>query len=114
MLKAVAKKLSVLVGEKQHLIARLGGEEFGILFAGLDIQAAYEYCDHVREQISKVRVVVDDEDISVTISMGLAKISGSESFDNYLNAADQYLYLAKHSGRNRVFSDYQVTKIMAS
>ena len=114
VLKAVAKKLSVLVGEKQHLIARLGGEEFGILFAGLDIQAAYEYCDHVREQISKVRVVVDDEDISVTISMGLAKISGSESFDNYLNAADQYLYLAKHSGRNRVFSDYQVTKIMAS
>jgi diguanylate cyclase (GGDEF)-like protein len=114
VLKAVAKKLSVLVGEKQHLIARLGGEEFGILFAGLDIQQAYEYCDHIRSEISRVRIVVDDEDISVTISMGLANISGSETFDNYLNAADQYLYLAKHSGRNRVFSDYQVTKIMAS
>jgi diguanylate cyclase (GGDEF)-like protein len=114
VLKAVAKKLSLLVGEKKHLIARLGGEEFGILFAGLDIQAAFEYCDHIRSEISKVRIVVDDEDISVTISMGLANISGSETFDNYLNAADQYLYLAKHSGRNRVFSDYQVTKIMAS
>jgi diguanylate cyclase (GGDEF)-like protein len=114
VLKAVAKKLTVLVGEKQHLIARLGGEEFGILFAGLDIQGAYEYCDYIRSEIAKVRIVVDDEDISVTISMGLANISGSETFDNYLNAADQYLYLAKHSGRNRVFSDYQVTKIMAS
>ncbi|MDB5525276.1 MAG: diguanylate cyclase response regulator [Rhizobium sp.] len=114
VLKAVAKKLMVLVGEKQHLVARLGGEEFGILFAGLDSQAAYQYCDQIRSEISEVRVVVDDEDISVTISMGLANISGSESFDNYLNAADQYLYLAKHSGRNRVFSDYQVTKIMAS
>lgn len=114
VLKAVAKKLNLLVGEKKHLVARLGGEEFGILFAGLDIQAAYEYCDHVRSEVSKVCVVVDDEDISVTISMGLANISGSETFDNYLNAADQYLYLAKHSGRNRVFSDYQVTKIMAS
>jgi PleD family two-component response regulator len=45
--------------------------------------------------------------------MGLAAISGSEDFDNYLNAADQYLYLAKHSGRNQVFSDYQVKRIMA-
>lgn len=114
VLKAVAKKLSLLVGEKQHLIARIGGEEFGILFSGIDIEAAFEYCDHIRSEISKVRIVVDDEDISVTISMGLATISGSETFDNYLNAADQYLYLAKHSGRNRVFSDYQVTKIQAS
>ena len=46
--------------------------------------------------------------------MGLANISELETFDNYLNAADQYLYLAKHSGRNRVFSDYQVSKIQAS
>ena len=57
---------------------------------------------------------MDDEDISVTISMGLASISDAETFDNYLNAADQYLYLAKHSGRNRVFSDYQVSRIAAS
>jgi diguanylate cyclase (GGDEF)-like protein len=114
VLKAVAKKLSTLVGETQHLVARLGGEEFGILCSGLDIQAAFEYCDFIRSEISNVRIVVDDEDLSVTISMGLANITGSETFDNYLNAADQYLYLAKHSGRNRVFSDYQVAKIMAS
>jgi diguanylate cyclase (GGDEF)-like protein len=114
VLKAVAKKLAVLIGEKQHLVARLGGEEFGILLAGLDVQEAFQYCDNVRSEISNVSVVVDDEDISVTISMGLANISGSETFDNYLNAADQFLYMAKHSGRNRVFSDYQVTKIMAS
>lgn len=114
VLKAVARKLSALVGEKQHLVARLGGEEFGILFAGLDIQSAFEYCEHIRSEIARIRVVVDDQDLAVTISMGLANISGSETFDNYLNAADQYLYLAKHSGRNRVFSDYQVTKILAS
>jgi len=99
---------------RSDVIGRLGGEEFGILFSGLDIQGAFEYCDHIRSEIAKVRIVVDDEDISVTISMGLANISESETFDNYLNAADQYLYLAKHSGRNRVFSDYQVLKIAAS
>jgi diguanylate cyclase (GGDEF)-like protein len=114
VLKAVSKRLLAVIGEKRHMVARLGGEEFGILYCGLDIQEAYEFCDHIREEIAKVRVVVDDEDLSITVSMGLATISASETFDNYLNAADQYLYLAKHSGRNQVFSDYQVTKIMAS
>jgi diguanylate cyclase (GGDEF)-like protein len=114
VLKAVAKKLCTLVGERPHLVARLGGEEFGVLFAGMNIEAAYQYCERIRSEVSRVRIVVDDEEISVTVSIGLANITAAENFDNYLNAADQYLYLAKHSGRNRVFSDYQVTRIMAS
>lgn len=113
VLKTLSKRLRAIVGEKQHLVARLGGEEFGILFSGLDIQQAYEFCDRIRTEIAKVRIIVDDEELSVTVSMGLAAISGSENFDNYLNAADQYLYLAKHSGRNQVFSDYQVARIIA-
>ncbi|MGV3549572.1 GGDEF domain-containing response regulator [Rhizobium sp.] len=114
VLKAVSRKLLQLVGEKQHLPARIGGEEFALLLTHMDIEQAYEFCERVRIEISKVKVAIDDEDISVTVSMGLAMISESETFDNYLNAADQYLYLAKHSGRNRVFSDYQVLKIAAS
>ena len=114
VLKAVSRKILQLVGEKQHLPARIGGEEFAILFTNLDIQAAYEFCERIRIEIAAIKVVVDDEDLSVTISMGLASISDAETFDNYLNAADQYLYLAKHSGRNRVFSDYQVARIAAS
>jgi diguanylate cyclase (GGDEF)-like protein len=114
VLKAVSRKILALVGEKQHLPARIGGEEFAILFTNLDIEQAYEFCERIRMEIAAIRVVVDDEDLSVTISMGLASISDAETFDNYLNAADQYLYLAKHSGRNRVFSDYQVARIAAS
>jgi diguanylate cyclase (GGDEF)-like protein len=114
VLKAVSRRLLQLVGEKQHLPARIGGEEFALLLTNMDIEQAYEFCERIRIDISKTKIVVDDEDLSVTVSMGLAHISGSETFDNYLNAADQYLYLAKHSGRNRVFSDYQVLKIAAS
>jgi diguanylate cyclase (GGDEF)-like protein len=113
VLKAVSRKLLQIVGENQHLAARIGGEEFGLLLTHMDIEEAYEFCERIRIEISKVRVAIDDEDISVTVSMGLATISEFETFDNYLNAADQYLYLAKHSGRNRVFSDYQVLKIAA-
>jgi diguanylate cyclase (GGDEF)-like protein len=114
VLKAVSRKILQLVGEKQHLPARIGGEEFAILFTSLDIESAYEFCERIRKEVARIKVVVDDEDISVTVSMGLASISDAETFDNYLNAADQYLYLAKHSGRNRVFSDYQVARIAAS
>lgn len=114
VLKAVSRRLLQLVGEKQHLPARIGGEEFALLLTNMDIEQGYEFCERIRMDIAKTKIVVDDEDISVTVSMGLANISGSETFDNYLNAADQYLYLAKHSGRNRVFSDYQVLKIAAS
>jgi diguanylate cyclase (GGDEF)-like protein len=114
VLKAVSRRLLQLVGEKQHLPARIGGEEFALLLTNMNIEQAYEFCERIRMDIAKTKIVVDDEDISVTVSMGLASISESETFDNYLNAADQYLYLAKHSGRNRVFSDYQVLKIAAS
>lgn len=114
VLKAVARKLLQIVGEKHHLPARIGGEEFALLLTNMDVEQGYLFCDRIRTEISMTRIAVDDEDISVTVSMGLAAISESETFDNYLNAADQYLYLAKHSGRNRVFSDYQVKKNAAS
>jgi diguanylate cyclase (GGDEF)-like protein len=114
VLRAVARTLRELVGEKPHLVARLGGEEFGILFAGLDIQSAYAFCEHIRAEVARMRVSIDDNDLAVTISIGLANITAVESFDNYMNAADQFLYLAKHSGRNRVFSDCQVATSMAS
>jgi diguanylate cyclase (GGDEF)-like protein len=114
VLKAVSRKLLQLVGEKNHLPARIGGEEFALLLTNMDVEQAFDFCERIRLDIAKTRIVIDDEDLTVTVSMGLAAISGAESFDNYLNAADQYLYLAKHAGRNRVFSDYQVQKIAAS
>ena len=50
-------------------------------------------------------IKTDDGDVKVTVSIGLAEIADKESFDNYLNAADQFLYMAKSAGRNRVFSE---------
>ena len=114
VLKAVSRKLLSLVGEDQHLVARLGGEEFGILFAGIDVESAFNFCQLIRTEIGNTRIVADEEDLSITVSMGLATINGAETFDNYLNAADQYLYMAKNSGRNRIYSDYQMARTLAS
>lgn len=110
VLKAVAKRLTKLVGDKYHLTARLGGEEFAILFANLDIKAATEYCESIRKAIENTVVIAKDQELSVTVSIGVAEIVDDESFANYLNAADQYLYMAKSSGRNCVFSDYTINQ----
>ncbi len=113
VLKHVAKRLSVLVGE-DHLLARLGGEEFGVLFNGCDVRRAFAFCDALRLELAKSRIVADDEELTITVSIGLATIETSEAFENYLHAADQFLYMAKHAGRNRVISELALLDALAS
>ncbi|QFY60492.1 diguanylate cyclase [Rhizobium grahamii] len=109
VLTAVARRLATIFEGSDNLLSRLGGEEFAILFPMLDSSAATKLCDEIRSDISRLKVTADDEDLSVTVSIGVAEISDYETFDNYLNAADQFLYMAKHKGRNLVFSDVKLT-----
>jgi diguanylate cyclase (GGDEF)-like protein len=113
VLKAVAKRLRAQVGE-EHLLARLGGEEFGILFNNLSVADAGSFCEDLRLDLASAKVIADDEELSVTVSIGLATIESHETFDNYLNAADQFLYMAKYAGRNRIVSELTLLNSMAS
>jgi diguanylate cyclase (GGDEF)-like protein len=110
VLKAVANRLAAMFEGSDNLLSRLGGEEFAILFPMMDSMAATKLCDEIRSDISRMKVTADDEELTVTVSIGVAEISGYETFDNYLNAADQFLYMAKHKGRNQVFSDARMTE----
>ncbi len=105
VLQAVGAKLARRLDGSGHLLARLGGEEFSVLMLGADIAEGAQLCETLRAEIASLRVALDDQDINVTISIGLAEIAGRESFSNYLAAADQLLYLAKSYGRNRVYSE---------
>lgn len=108
VLKAVASKLKSLMGEPAWLLGRLGGEEFGLLLPGVDSAEATVICERIRHALSEIKVAVDDKDVAITVSIGIAEVGGRESFDNYLNAADQFLYLAKRYGRNQVYSDRSI------
>ncbi|MBW9117244.1 diguanylate cyclase [Rhizobium cauense] len=110
VLKAVALRLATIFEGSDNLLSRLGGEEFAILFPMMDSIAATKLCDEIRSDISRLKVMADDEEISVTVSIGVAEVSDYETFDNYLNAADQFLYMAKHKGRNQVYSDARMTE----
>ena len=110
VLKAVANRLFTIFEGGDNLLSRLGGEEFAILFPQMDSAAATKLCDEIRSDISRLKVTADDEELGVTISIGIAEIAGYETFENYLNAADQFLYMAKHRGRNQVYSDAKMTE----
>ena len=84
------------------LAGRYGGEEFMLVFRNLDMKAATEICERVRKAVESWDWKSIHPQLHVTLSMGLAS---SVSFDNpqgLMDAADHWLYEAKHHGRNQI------------
>lgn len=82
-------------------IGRLGGEEFGILLSGTDIERASMVCERLRDMVAAHRTKLDSgEAVNITFSAGLVELDGLRSRGELLEAADKALYQAKHGGRN--------------
>ncbi|ANE56816.1 diguanylate cyclase [Methylomonas sp. DH-1] len=104
---AVLKKLADVCREtlrEADIIGRLGGEEFAVLLPQTDKGNAIDAAERLKEALGKARVPLDGAmPLSFTVSIGVAALSaGDGGVDALLNRADQALYRAKHSGRNRV------------
>jgi diguanylate cyclase (GGDEF)-like protein/PAS domain S-box-containing protein len=103
---AVLKHLSKLVTEmvrKVDMVARLGGEEFAILMPDTDLIAAKLFSERLRQAVQDAQLLYEGNTISITISIGLTQIGTADvASDQSLARADQALYKAKNSGRNRV------------
>jgi len=86
--------------------ARMGGEEFLLVFPGLNLADAFQRCEDVRRAIESVHW---DEAMAgevVTASIGFTMLQrGRTSQAALFGQADRNLYAAKHQGRNRVVSD---------
>lgn len=101
-LASVARCLAQSVEGSGHLLARIGGEEFAILFPGIDAKAAMRLSDHIRLDVSHETLTVGGQQVTLTASIGVAEIDGAGNFDQQLIAADRALYAAKREGRNCV------------
>ncbi len=84
--------------------ARWGGEEFLLVYTNSDMETALNNLELLAEAIREMCVEYDNEPIRVTVSIGVAA-GDSDSVDRVLCAADDRLYHAKKSGRDRVVSD---------
>jgi diguanylate cyclase (GGDEF)-like protein len=85
---------------KSDLCARIGGEEFGILFQVASQQAATQLAEKLRKHIEQTKISYNGEDFSITGSFGVAVCA--TSLEKLFKGADQALYQAKESGRNCV------------
>jgi diguanylate cyclase (GGDEF)-like protein/PAS domain S-box-containing protein len=82
------------------LIARMGGEEFGVLLPGASIDQARIVCERLRTTVAGTVVAVGDGQARITVSAGIAAL-GADA-EAVLKSADAALYRAKHDGRNRL------------
>ncbi len=88
------------------LVARYGGEEFVIILPETSSDDATVLAERLRQAIAAQAVTLDPEqNIHVTVSIGLAAFpSDAQTDDKLTAAADKALYFAKRSGRNQVIS----------
>ena len=85
------------------VLARIGGEEFVMLLPETDDAAAEIATERVRATIQNAAGILPDQDLRVTVSIGIAGATLSmASYDAMLKRADEALYEAKRAGRNRV------------
>jgi diguanylate cyclase (GGDEF)-like protein len=99
----VARRLSARL-RVYDVLGRYGGEEFLILLPGCDAEKARSIAERLRSIISLDPVPTFAGAIPMTMSFGLAVVAGDENitWDEFVRAADQALYEAKRSGRNRL------------
>jgi len=82
--------------------ARLGGEEFAIVIADRDSIEVNNLAEEIRSSVEKTPIQTEKGTIHCSISMGVSQNSHEfNNIDELLNAADEALYEAKDSGRNR-------------
>jgi diguanylate cyclase (GGDEF)-like protein len=93
----------LMVGRTQepHLFARVGGEEFAVLFHG-GLEQARAEAERIRLAIEQLIIDYDGAHIPVTASIGLAAFLPGQSASELYDEADARLYEAKKLGRNEV------------
>ena len=107
-LKAVAKTLNAALLRPRDVAARYGGEEFAAILPDTDEASAAVVAERVRQMLADRELphVMSEYGI-LTISAGVATYDGSEvkrSVSQLIGRADEALYRAKESGRNRAVS----------
>jgi diguanylate cyclase len=84
------------------ILSRFGGEEFVIILPDTPQEEAVQVMTRVQRELTKNFFLHNNERVLITFSAGVAQRKGGEPSDAVMKRADQALYQAKYTGRNRV------------
>ncbi len=101
VLQELCRRLGRLL-RGDELVARYGGEEFAVVLSDCSLDQARQVAERIRQEACAAPFETEAAKLSVTLSIGLAVSLGEQTVSEVLAAADENLYAAKRSGRNRV------------
>lgn len=104
LLAAVAALLARLT-RSEDFVARIGGEEFVVLFPATTLSSAQALAQRVREALADSNFHFKGVPIPVTLSCGLTEFRDDDTPQSVYERADKALYKAKQTGRNRCEAD---------
>ena len=104
VLRHLTRRILVPAVRPKDLVARYGGDEFVLVLRGADSRAAVSVAERIRKTVEGQAVMVDGKAVSsLSVSLGIAVFPrDGDSREALVQAADQALYVAKRTGRNRV------------
>jgi len=107
VLRRVSRLLDACVRDLDRVV-RYGGEEFLVLLGGCDEEGAMMVGERIRSKIAEYPwhecTEEADAPLAVTVSVGAARLGEEEEAAEWLERADQAMYVAKATGRDRVVS----------
>ncbi len=103
-LKAVASTIGDALEDSDAVFARFGGEEFFIVLPNLSIEDARLLAERLRARVEVMEIHSGEHRFKITASFGVAALrpDGSSEFQELIRRADDAMYEAKQTGRNRV------------
>jgi len=87
---------------QNDLVGRFGGEEFALVLRDVSLEKAWAIIDKLRSDFAGIKFLTNDTEFFVTFSAGVAEFIGYDEDHELRELADQALYVAKRSGRNKV------------
>ncbi|MDD5431827.1 MAG: GGDEF domain-containing protein [Candidatus Omnitrophica bacterium] len=103
---AILREVSRIIKEnirQVDFVGRYGGEEIAIGLTETSIEQARLASERIRKEIESRKIKIYDEEIMITVSIGIAAFPNSAANpERLIENADKALYMAKHSGKNRV------------
>lgn len=102
MLTEVVNEILKFIRKSDKLI-RWGGDEFIVIFYGLQEENALDFGNRALSIVSSLRIPFGDKEISTSLSIGFTFFKETDSdFNDVLKRADEALYKSKENGRNQV------------